>query len=179
MTITPQKENVRLLADSLINSYSQMFFSDNRIFAYLILLSSFINPYSGTAGLFAVITSIIGAWWLGFDKTYIRSGSYSSNPLMVGLVMGLYFNFSIKFFIILFVVSLLTMVLSKALAVVFSKYGLPILAFPFLLSVWVLLLAMRSSAGITLNDTGLYLHNELYSLGGHTPGTAIRYPRLA
>ncbi len=159
-------KQLRFISDSLINSYSQMFFSDNRTFAYLILLSSFINPYSGVAGLFAVLVSVIASLWLGFDKGFIRTGSYSSNSLMVGLAMGLYFNFSIKFFVILFVVSLLTAVLSKAIAVVFSKYGLPILAFPFLFSVWALLLALRSSTGISLSDTGLFVNNELYSLGG-------------
>jgi len=143
-----------------------MFFSDNRVFAYLILLASFINPYSGAAGVFAVVVSILGAQWLGFDKRYIKTGSYSSNSLMVGLVMGLYFIFSVKFFIILFVVALFTAVLSKAIATVFAKYGLPILAFPFLIAVWILLLALRSSTGLTLNDTGLYIHNNLYSLGG-------------
>ena len=143
-----------------------MFFSDNRIFAYLILLASFVNPYSGVAGVFAVAVSIALAQWLGFDKLFIRSGGYSCNSLMVGLVMGLYFNFSIKFFVILFVVSLLCTVLSKAIAIVFTKYGLPILAFPFLLTVWALLLALRSSTGISLNDTGLFINNELYSLGG-------------
>lgn len=160
------KEQFRFYSDSFIHSYSQMFFSDNRIFAYLILLASFVNPYAGAAGVFAVAASIVLAQWLGFDKTFIRSGGYSCNSLMVGLVMGLYFNFSIKFFVILFVVSLLCTVLSKAIAIVFSKYNIPILAFPFLLTVWALLLALRSSTGISLSDTGLFVNNELYSLGG-------------
>ena len=160
------KPQLKFYSDSFINSYSQMFFSDNRIFAYLILLASFVNPYAGIAGAFAVMASIVLAQWLGFDKTFISSGSYSSNSLMVGLVMGLYFNFSIKFFVILFIVSLLCAVLSKAIAIVFAKNNLPILAFPFLLSVWVLLLALRSSTGISLNDKGLFINNELYSLGG-------------
>ncbi|HLP53291.1 MAG TPA: urea transporter [Chitinophagales bacterium] len=156
----------KFYSDSIINSYSQMFFSDNRVFAYLILLGSFINPYSGLAGLFAVVASVVLSRWLGFDRAYIRAGSYSSNALMVGLVMGLYFTFSIKFFVILFVVSLLCTVLVKAIAAVFTKYGIPVLSFPFLLTTWALLLALRSSTGITLSDNGLYIHNELYSLGG-------------
>ena len=143
-----------------------MFFSDNRIFAYLILAASFVNPYSGLAGAFAVICSVLLAQWLGFDRVFIRNGGYSCNPLMVGLVMGLYFNFSAKFFVILFVAVLLCTILSKAIAIVFAKYGLPILAFPFLLTVWALFLALRSSTGITLSDSGLFVHNELYSLGG-------------
>jgi urea transporter len=143
-----------------------MFFSDNRVFAYLILLASFINPYSGFAGLFAVVVSIAFSRWLGFDHAFIRSGSYSSNPLMVGLVMGLFYGFSIKFFVILLVVTLLCTVLVKAIAVLFTKYSLPVLGFPYLLTIWALFLALRTSSELALNDSGLYLQNELYSIGG-------------
>ncbi|MBP6731545.1 MAG: urea transporter, partial [Chitinophagales bacterium] len=166
MTPPLNKQQLRFLCDSFINSYSQMFFSDNRVFAYLILLASFINPYSGAAGAFAVVVSILCSQWIGFDRTYIHQGSYSYSSLMVGLVMGLYFTFSFKFFVLLFIAAILTALLSKAIAVLFSKYGLPLLGFPFLLVIWALLLALRSSTGITLSETGLYVHNELYSLGG-------------
>ncbi len=143
-----------------------MFFSDNRVFAYLILVASFINPYSGAAGAFAVLAAILGAEWLGFDRVYIHNGSYSGSALMVGLVMGLYFSFGIKFFVVLFIAAIFTAILARAIGVVFSKYNLPILAFPFLLVTWLLLLALRSSTGVTLSDTGLFLNNQLYSLGG-------------
>lgn len=160
------KQQLRFLGDSFIHSYSQMFFSDNRVFAWLILLASFINPYSGIAGAFAVLVSIICSEWLGYEKAYIRYGTYSYSALMVGLVMGLYYTFSVKFFVLLFVAAILTTLLSKAIAVVFYKYGLPLLGFPFLLVIWALLFALRSSTGIALSDTGLYIHNELYGLGG-------------
>lgn len=184
MLTTHNKEQVKFFADSFIHSYSQMFFSDNRVFAYLILAASFVNPYSGLAGVFAVVVSIIMSVWLGFNRTYIRSGAYASNSMMVGLVMGLYFNFSIKFFVILFVVSVFTTVLSKAIAIVFSKYNLPILAFPFLLAIWSLLLALRSSTSVTLSDNGLFLSNQLYSLGGihlvemYQRLDALEFPRV-
>ncbi len=166
MIAADRKLALNFFADSFIHSYSQMFFSDNRIFAYLILISSFVNPYSGFSGVFALTSGILIAWWLGFNKTYLQTGVYSFNSLMIGLVMGLYFNFSIQFFIIRFVISIFTTLLSKAIAIVFSKYNLPILAFPFLLSVWALIVALRTSHVVTLSQTGIFVNNELYSLGG-------------
>ena len=78
-----------------------MFFSNNRVFAYLILLASFANPYAGLSGLIAVLMGIGFAWWLGFDKNLIKAGTYSFNCLTIGLVMGLYFNYNIPFFVFL------------------------------------------------------------------------------
>lgn len=166
MTPPLSKQQLRFLYDSFINSYSQLFFSDNRIFAWLILVASFINPFSGAAGAFAVLSSIICAQWLGFDKVYVRNGSYSYSAMMVGLVMGLYFAFSFKFFAILFVATFFATILTKAIAVVFSKYNLPMLSFSFLLVTWALLIILRSSTGVILSDNGLYFQNQLYSLGG-------------
>lgn len=166
MLSATQKQELKLFADSFINSYSQLFFSDNRIFAWLILASSFVTPYSGVSGVAAVSISIIFSRWIGFNQEVLQTGTYSSNSLMVGLAMGLYFKFSISFFVILAVITLFTTIISKAISILFSKYNLPILSLPFLASIWVLFLALRNSTAVTLNDSGIYFTNELYSIGG-------------
>src|SRR5437868_3365490 len=102
------KEKFSLWWNAVINSYSQLFFSNNKIFAYLLLLSSFVDPYVGSSGLFSLLVSLVFAWWLGFSTEYFRDGIYSYNSLMVGMVMGVYFQFSIPFFVVLFFISFLT-----------------------------------------------------------------------
>ena len=156
----------KFIGNSLINSYSQMFFSNNRVFAYLILLASFANPYAGLSGLIAVLMGIGFAWWLGFDKNLIKAGTYSFNCLTIGLVMGLYFNYNIPFFVFLAVCCLLCVFLSMALLVLFYKYGLPILGLPFIFSLWILLLGSRNFSAIHLTERGIYTYNELFAIGG-------------
>lgn len=160
------KKNIRFWSDSFIHSYSQMFFSDNRIFAYLILVASFANVHSGIAGFIAVISSIFFSHWLGLNRTSIHSGFYSFNSLMVGLVMGLFFQFSFIFFLLLFIFSITSVLITNAIGIFFAKYELPVLGIPFILTVWLLLLAVRGLNEIQLSERWLFVYNDLFSIGG-------------
>ncbi len=73
------------LADGVLNSYSQVFFSDNRVFAAIILIITFQVPLAGLAGLAGVLISLVLAKWLGFDKKLISKGLLSYNTLLVTL----------------------------------------------------------------------------------------------
>ena len=157
---------VKYIGNSIIKSYSQIFFSNNPIFSYLILFATFLNPYVGFSGLLAVILSVYFAQWLGFEKELIKEGVFSFNGLMIGLVIGLYFHYSFQFLLLLAISCFFCVILSKALMVIFHKYGLPILGLPFIVSLWILLLSSKNFSSLHLTERGIYTYNELFAVGG-------------
>ncbi len=152
--------------NAVLNSYSQIFFSDNKLFAVLLLIVSFIDFYAGISGLIALLSSIFVADFLGFNKTKIISGVYGFNPLMVGLGLGIYFQFSLVLILIVIIVSIFTLFLNIALEGVIGKYYLPYLSIPFLISIWVITLAGQEFSSMGVSERGIYLLNDLYSIGG-------------
>ena len=95
------QETVLFYRDSILKTYGQVFFSDHPGFSALLLAVSFLNPYAGGSGLLAVIFTVVVAQWLGLNPGITRTGLYSYNALMLGLVMGIYFQFSLAFFAVL------------------------------------------------------------------------------
>jgi len=151
---------------SIINSYGQVFFSDNKLFALLLLLVTFIDIYTGAFGLFAVLVTNLMAFWFGFDKFKIRQGYYGFNSLLVGLGLGIYFEPGFLLILIVLLAGVLTLFLSVTMEGVIGKYALPYLSIPFVLALWVLTLASREFMELGLNERGIYTLNDLYIIGG-------------
>ena len=87
-----KKDDIRLFLRGIPNSYSQVFFSDNRVFAIILLLVTFIDLYAGIMGLVSVITTNLAGFLLGFDRRTLAKGMYGFNSLLVGLALGVYFE---------------------------------------------------------------------------------------
>ncbi len=155
-----------LQAGGFLSSYAQIFFSDNRLFAWLLLIVSFIDVYAGMAGAAAVVAANVAAQSMGYSSWFIRKGYYGYNSLLVGLGFGLTFQPGLAFYLILVVGSLLTLLFTIAIQGVFYKYGLPYLSIPFLFGIWLLLMASGEFAALGLSTRGVYVHNELFALGG-------------
>ncbi|MEY5047834.1 MAG: hypothetical protein RLZZ175_1193 [Bacteroidota bacterium] len=144
-----------------------MFFSDSIWFSIIVFISTFTDPYAGASGLIAVIISNLMAYWLGLNETSIANGTYSYNSLMVGLVLGVIFKFSWVFLLILFLASFLCLIITAWLGVVLYKYKVPFLSFPFLITVWIMLLATRNYDNLALSERGIYTLNDMYLTGGN------------
>lgn len=157
---------LKFTGEAVLNSYSQLFFSDNRWFALLLLVSTFVDPYAGFSGFIALIISISAASWLSLPKDPVHNGVYGYNSLLAGLVLGNYFSWTWEFWLLLILLSVLTLFISVWLASVLYKSGLPLLGLPFLLGIWTLLLSVRQFDSLTLSDRGIYRLNEVYELGG-------------
>ncbi len=56
---------------------------------------------------------------------------------------------------------------------IFAKYGLPFLSIPFLIGMWLMLLAFPSFNNIALNMETLYPSNMFFKLGGNTLVTVV------
>lgn len=158
--------DIKTLLKGIINSYGQIFFSTKYWFAILLFLITFFDPYAGLIGLAAVFFSNLTAIIFGFNKTTIYSGLYGFNALLVGLGLGVYFEFSFTLIFIVAISAILTLFISVMLEGILYKYTLPFLSIPFLFVIWVLNLAVIDFTALGLNERGVYLLNEIYSIGG-------------
>ncbi len=155
-----------LFWQSLLNSYTQIFFSKSKILGLLIMLVTLFDIRAGLSGIVAVITANLAAYLIGFNRQQIISGLYGFNALLVGLGLGVYFQTNFTFFVILIFLALLTLLITVSLEGVLYKYGLPYLSIPFLISIWIITLASRQIAHLELSERGIYTLNEMYVLGG-------------
>jgi urea transporter len=151
--------------ESVVHSYTQIFFSKNKILGALLIITTFFDPSLGISGLLAAILSNILALVLGFDRKFIQEGSYGFNGLLVGLGLGLYYEPNAAFFVVLVAAILITVLATIAISGFLSKYALPYLSIPFLIGIWSILLASRSFEALGLSQKGVYLLNELYASG--------------
>ncbi len=151
---------------SISNSYTQIFFSNSKIFAVILIAVSFFDPWAGLSGIIAVMVSNILAYLIGFNRTYIKNGYYGFNSLLVGLGLGVFYQPNTQFYIILVFASLLTLFLTLWVEGVVGKYGLPFLSLSFLLGTWMVSLASRQFTALQISERGIYMTNEMYSLGG-------------
>ncbi len=162
------KDTIKILLKGIPESYSQIFFSNNKLFAVILILASFIDVWAGLAGLIAVVIVNVLGLLLGFDKLKISKGLYGFNALLVGLGLGIYFDPSTEFYIVLFFASLLTFLLNIALEGIIGKYGLPFLSIPFLFAIWIITLATRDFEALGISTRGIYALNDMYILGGES-----------
>ncbi len=158
----------RPFLNSVINSYSQVFFSDSRPFAIILLIVSFIDPNAGLAGLVSVIISNLTAWLIGLNRLETEKGFYGFNSLLVGLGIGYFFKSSIELYLIIVTASILTLMFVTLFRGILQKYGLPYLSIPFLFGIWTVLLASDYFASLGISQKGIYTLNILYGMGGST-----------
>ncbi len=147
-------------------SYSQIFFSRNIVFSVVLLTVSFFDKWAGLSGLLAIIITNTLATLLGYNRILIREGIYGFNSLLVGLGLGIYYEPGAAYFVMLFFSAVFTFFLTIWLQHHFGKYGLPFLAWPFVVAIWIVTLAARQFTGLEISARGLYLLNDLYDSGG-------------
>lgn len=149
-----------------INSYSQLFFADSKAFAWLLLVSSFVNPVTGISGVLATVFALLFGYWIGLDRYHLSLGTFSYNSLMVGLVLGSQYSLTPAFLFVLACSSLLSVVLTVWLNTILLKYKVPSLSLAFLLTLWLITIGLRSYDNVAPSESGLFRLNEWYSLGG-------------
>ncbi len=150
----------------ILNTYSQLFFSDNRWFAYLLFLATFASPYSGLSGLCSVFLGLVFGCWFGLDSRLVGQGIFTFNALMVGLVMGLYFDWGWAYSLVLVLMSCLSVLMSVFFSTLFRAYGLPFLSLPFLFTIWIFWLSVGHFEAIGMDVSQLFVLNRLYRTGG-------------
>jgi urea transporter len=64
------------IISSILNSYSQIFFSKSKVLAVLLMVISFFDYGAGMGGFVAVIIANFIAWVLGYNKYNVSTGLY-------------------------------------------------------------------------------------------------------
>lgn len=161
------KKHLQYYLGAALNSYAILFFSQNRILGTLLLVVSFFNIDAGISGLCAVMASLVVVNALGFNKADIKSGLYSFNSLLLGIGFGTFFNLSAVFWLWLAVSCMLCVVLSVNLTAILGKYALPTLSIPFVVTFWVVLIAVNGYVGMGLMQKSSSL---MFELNTNAPG---------
>lgn len=161
------KTPVSAFFQGLLRSYSQIFFSESYWFAIPLIIVSFFDISAGFSGLLAVVTANLAASLLKFDKLTIAKGFYGFNSLLVGLGLGYYYQLTLIIIVIAIFAGFLTLLITIALQGILGKYYLPYLSIPFVLSVWIVFSAGGMLSGTQDNQSGVYILNRLFTIGGH------------
>ncbi len=151
-----------------LNSYSAIFFFNNKFLASAILLVTFFNFFAGLSGLIAVLVTVFIANSMGMDKIQLKNGIYSFNALLTGIGMGTFFDPGYVFFSLLLLAALLTVILSVTLGGWLGKNGLPFLSIPFVISFWFIVLPSAQFENLGLTQRNIYWMNEVYAIGGNS-----------
>ena len=160
------KNKFKSIVFSIVNSYSQIFFSDGKLLGLALLIVSFFNLNAGLSGVIAIVSTHTTAYLLGLNRSKIISGLYGFNSLLVGLGLGLYYQFSWQFLLLVIFSAVLTLFITVVTEAVLSKYSLPFLSIPFLFGIWVVSMASRHYGALEISEYGVYSYNDMVLLGG-------------
>lgn len=145
--------------DSILSSYSQIFFSLDKMLGVIILLVTFIQPHLGACGLAAVCVSTYLSYLLRLPHAQIREGLFGFNALLVGLALGYEYKFNGVFVLVFFSSMVVLMLMTIILRSAFSYQRLPYFTIPFLLTYWLMYLACGSFAHVELQEQYAYTLN--------------------
>ncbi len=159
-------DTLSVISKSILNSYAQVFFSKNQVFAIVLIIVTFFDLYAGVAGLSAVIIANTTAIILGLNNKTIMNGAYGFNALLVGLGIGIYYQPGFEFYLILIFISILTLMITISLEGIIGKYGLPYLSIPFLFGIWIVIIASRGYSALEISERGIYYLNDMFAVGG-------------
>lgn len=158
---------ISTFSQGVLRSYSQIFFSESYWFAIPLVIVSFFDVSAGLSGLLSVITANLAASILKFDRWSTTKGFYGFNSLLVGLGLGYYYELTLAITIIAILAGFLTLLITIAFQGILSKYYLPYLSLPFVFCVWIVLNAGGMVNGAIDNQSGVYIINKLFSIGGN------------
>lgn len=155
-----KRQDIQMLVEGVVNSYAQIFFSTDKVFGLILMVCTFFDPMLGLSGLMAVMLSNLFAHLLGFDKAHIREGVFGFNSLLLGMALAFDYQQTIAFWIVLSFAVLLALINQIWINSVLSKHGLPSLSLPFIITIYLVILAIRQTNMLQLVERDIYLLNE-------------------
>lgn len=162
-----KNDTISTFFKGVLRSYSQIFFSESYWFAIPLVLVSFIDIPAGFTGLISVLTANLAASLLKLDKLTATKGFYGFNSLLVGLGLGYYYELTLIIIVLAVLSGFLTLLITIAFKGILGKYYLPYLSVPFVLSIWMVSSAVGMLSGTEDNQSGVYMLNRLFIIGGH------------
>lgn len=147
--------------NSILNSYSQIFYSLNKVLALFILITTFLTPHLGLTGLAAIVLVNFIAHKIGVNRDLIHDGLYGFNALLLGLFLGYQYQYNWSF-LLLFIISIfLVLIISVWLNGILSRNKLPFLSFPFVITYAIVVLSAGNFSHIFLNEDYAFAINHI------------------
>lgn len=129
------------------------------------MLVTFFRPFAGLSGWIAVTIALAFSYASGYMRVEGHKGLLSYNALLLGIGMGTFYNSGTAFWLLLFLAVILCVIISGILLNILGKRGLPLLAIPFVICFWLIILVSREFSAIDLTTRNIYWLNEMYAIG--------------
>lgn len=130
----------------LFKGVAQVFFQDNLVTGVLFLIGLLISSRRVfVAALAGSIVGVLVAWGLGAAEPAVRSGAFGFNCVLTAIAMSS-FGFVLDRTVTgvyTLIATVATSVLYVAVSTALKPLGMPALTLPFVLAVWVFVLAAR------------------------------------
>ncbi len=135
------EERLNTSISGLKNSYSILFFSQNKTFGLFILIASFTTFQIGIFGLLSTIVAIFASHFFKQSNEDIKSGILTFNSTLIGFGVGAFFYPNGWVYLSVIPFSLLAFFVTVVLKEKFGRFSLPFLSLPFSLVLWTFLVA--------------------------------------
>ncbi len=135
-------ERIAFARDTLLLSYSRVFFAESRLLGLCIMFATMVSPGHGLFGLLGGLFANLFAWRLGMDREGLGKGVYGFNGILTGLALTYSFAPNLQLLFTLLAASLvLTLITIGLNQLLFQYCGLPALSMPLNLVTWLILSA--------------------------------------
>jgi len=161
------KNKLKFHTDSLLHSYAQVFFSQNKLLACLIIVCTFLKPNIGFIALTSVLAANTLVYFWGYELKLIREGMYGFNVLLLEVALSNMFIINAAFLVLIIVSIVIVTIFTIVANSIFGKHYLPAVSIPFFLSFWLIKLAAPSFVGLETNLDEVYWINSTYKIGGN------------
>lgn len=150
--------------ETIVHSYSQIFFSQNKILGLLIAFVTFFSPKLGGVGLLCVVLINAVAYVAIENRATIRQGTYGFNAVLLGIALRYNFEPSTQFWVLLVIAVCILLISTVWISGFFSKKNLPFLVFPFLVTYWLVAHSVSNFSLIHFDESRIYEINEQLKL---------------
>ena len=136
---------MKLVVDSILFSYAQIFFCNRRWFGAVVALATFAVPQLGLVALLGVSLSNLIASVLKFDETKIRNGFYGFNGILFGAAAVFYFKLTFFLLVLVGIFIIITFFVSAVLEHhLASVFNLPGLSLPFVVTLYMFVIFLTN-----------------------------------
>ena len=139
------------VVEGLFKGIAQVFFQDSAVTGILFLIGLLVSSRRMlTTALLGSLTGLLVAWGMGAAEPAIRSGAFGFNCVLTAIAMvtlGFVPNKLVPAFYVL-LATVASAVVFAAVSTTLQPVGMPALTLPFVLTVWIFVLASRLFRGL-------------------------------
>ncbi|PXW86898.1 urea transporter [Nitrosomonas sp. Nm84] len=136
---------------ALIRGIGQIVFTDNLFSGGLLLAAITITTLRGALMVIGgAFIGVIMPMLIGVNQSVIETGLYGFNPILTMIAVGwVFFAHNSRTTLLAILASILTVLCQAGLTSLLSPLGLPVLASPFILTLWIVLFIVNKSRNIS------------------------------